>query len=510
MDEPLIDVDDLQGHVWPGFGSTDALLLALSAETAAALRALLTLVLPAVTTARAALSQRAERKLAFQQGKLVKGQRSGDFDAADPLRVAVAVTRQGLDLAGLAADRGVDPAFDSGMTGGGTGDPKKDRRADGALEPAHPNNWVVGGPARAFHVLLIFITRNDVAQRSGELERRIVALPGITVVRRDIGEDLPDSREHFGFQDGISGPGLYGEYLDEEGGRVPVTTRYGVPASGGSDFGKPGQPLVWPGRFIVGHSASSASALSTESEVWNNGSFLVYRRLAQDVRAFYADTDAMAASLAVQDPGVTGEQVRNLIVGRTPQGRSLMRQGSGDETSLSINHFFYTVPTPRLQLDAEVVAGVASGDVKGVTCPFWAHVRKVNPRDGQNDLPEETKNLQLLRRGVPFGPRYDHDHADAPSNAAERGLLFLSYQRRIREQFESLSGHWMNQFDVPAGGGHDLLVGQFLQRGRPAEKRANWPGTAQQLVTPRDWVHATGGAYLFAPSLKTLRKLAAS
>lgn len=512
MDEPLIDVDDLQGHIWPGFGpNNDAVLLALS-TTPDALRALLDVLLPSVTTAREALCLRAARKAKLQNGSCIQGEKSaGGVDDADPLRVAVALTRQGLDRAGMNGDRGVDSAFDSGMTGFGTGDPKKEYLADGAPERAHPRNWVVGGPNHPFDVLLMFIARHDVVARCKHLEDRIVALPGVTLVRRDVGEDLPYSREHFGFQDGISGPGLYGAYDHEWCGRIPITTRYGVPPVGGTDFGKPGQPLVWPGRFIVGLPASSGTRPPAEpAALWKNGSFLVYRRLAQDVPAFYADTDTMAARLAAKIPGITGAQVRNHIVGRTPEGRSLMRLDAGAETALSINHFFYATPTPRLQLKEGSVEGVAKADVTGTTCPFWAHVRKVNPRDGLNDLPEETKNLQLLRRGIPFGPKYEPDNVNAASDTSERGLLFLSYQRDIGGQFEKLNSHWMNQFDTPAGGGYDLLVGQALDGdGALTEKRADWPGTTERLVTPHNWVRATGGAYLFAPSLATLRRLAA-
>jgi Dyp-type peroxidase family len=508
VSEPLIDVDDLQGHIWPGFGATDAVLLALSAGTPEALRAVLAIVLPSVTTARVALGQRAARKMAFQSGTRIRGERNAaGIDTPDPLRAAVSFTRRGLDLAGM-TERGVDRAFDSGMTGGGTGDPKKELDAQGSSEPAHPKNWVVGGPNRPFDVLVVFITEDNVSARCQHLEQQIAGVSGVTVVHRDVGEDLRGSREHFGFQDGISMPGLYGEYPHSVHGLVPVTTRYGVPPVGGMEFGKPGQPLVWPGRFIVGSPAFSGEAPADDGSDWNNGSFLVYRRLVQDVRAFYDDTEAMAIRLADKVPSVTGAQVREFIVGRTQDGQSLMRVGAGEETTNSINHFFYAMPTPPLQLGEEHIAGVAEADVVGKRCPFWAHVRKVNPRDGQSDLSEETRNLQLLRRGVPFGPAYDHDDEFTLTNKAERGLLFLSYQRHISEQFESLNSHWMNQFDVPAGGGHDLLVGQPLKSGAFTERRADWPGTEEQLVATRNWVHATGGAYLFAPSLATLNKVA--
>jgi deferrochelatase/peroxidase EfeB len=152
-------------------------------------------------------------------------------------------------------------------------------------------------------------------------------------------------------------------------------------------------------------------------------------------------------------------------------------------------------------------SAAGSKDIGGRTCPVWAHVRKVNPRDGQNDLPEDAQNLQLLRRGIPFGPAFV-DGAPAAATIS-RGLLFLAYQRNIAEQFEKLNSHWMNQFEVPANGGHDLLVGLALDvAGNVGAKHADWPGSQARLSAPRPWVTPTGGAYLFAPSISALRTLA--
>jgi Dyp-type peroxidase family len=495
--EPLLDADDLQGHVVPGYGPSDVCLLGVTASTAGALRALLREVQPHVTVMRAAMGHRAQKKAHLMN----LGARP-----SSRWHVHVALTRRGLDLLGY-QQRGVDRAFDAGMTGLSTGDPKQAVRADGTPEPAHPRNWRVGGPERGIDVLVMLIAEVNMRAAIEPLRARLTGLGGIQIVYEELGEDLLHSREHFGFQDGISQPGLYGEY-DDDGQRRPITTRYGVPRQNGLDFGKPGQPLVWPGRFIVGAPRFEGDTPALDP-LWVNGSFLVFRRLEQDVAAFYADTEAMAAALAKTTPGFDGDAMRAFIVGRRPDGRSLMRPGAGPDDKLALNHFFYQTAASTLTLpDGTSIPG-AVRDVGGTTCPFWAHVRKVNPRDGPNDLSVDAHNLQLLRRGVPFGPAYNHTDLTAASNQASRGLLFLAYQSDIHEQFENLNSHWMNQFDQPAGGGHDLFVGLSLDgAGQLQPRRADWPQSTQQVVAQRHWVIPTGGAYLFAPSIRMIQVLA--
>jgi Dyp-type peroxidase family len=495
--EPLLDADDIQGHVLPGYGPGNTYLLAVSAASGDAARAFLRLVQPRLTSMRTALGQRAERK-AFFLG----------LAALPPpqLHVHVAFTRSGLDRLGC-DQRGMDRAFDAGMTGLSTGDAKCEIRPDGKVEPACPRNWRVGGPETRFDMLVIFIGGGDLRRAMAPLYDQLTAVAGIRVVYEELGADLPGSREHFGFQDGISGPGLYGEY-DDGGTRVPVTTRYGVPPHGGREFGKPGQPLVWPGRFVLGLPRSRDEAPAPVHPVWRNGSFLVFRRLEQDVAAFYEDTDAIAAELAPEVAQLTGEQIRTLIVGRRRNGQALMRPGEGPDAPLALNHFLYHTAAPALTLTDGTAVPAATRDMHGMVCPLWSHIRKVNPRDGTNDLSTDAPDLQLLRRGVPFGPLYDHADPAAAVNREARGLLFLAYQSDIHEHFENLSSHWMNQFDQPAGGGHDLLVGLALDpAGHLGARRADLPGCTAPVVARRSWVIPTGGAYLFTPSRSALQLL---
>jgi hypothetical protein len=148
-------------------------------------------------------------------------------------------------------------------------------------------------------------------------------------------------------------------------------------------------------------------------------------------------------------------------------------------------------------------------------CPLFAHVRKVNPRDRATDQgpPAITRGMQMLRRGIAFGPRYDVDHPGAADNARERGLLFLAYQTSITQQFERIQSRWANQPNAPeqllggAATGHDALIGTTATAERTPGPRFVRQGAESADVLAR-WVTLTGGGYLFAPGRAALRAFA--
>jgi hypothetical protein len=108
-------------------------------------------------------------------------------------------------------------------------------------------------------------------------------------VRADAG-----GHEHFGFDDGVSQPGIRGRASDASDDNV--ADRCIDPSSTPEHwlFGRPGQNLVWPGEFILGYPASSPDPLlpgpiAGATPAWaNDGSFLVFRRLAQNVGLFWS------------------------------------------------------------------------------------------------------------------------------------------------------------------------------------------------------------------------------
>jgi hypothetical protein len=110
---------------------------------------------------------------------------------------------------------------------------------------------------------------------------------------------------------------------------------------------------------------------------------------------------------------------------------------------------------------------MSEADPAGITCPWAAHIRKVNTRDSASDLGgrEASFARRMLRVGIPFGKplpekqRYADKNEDG--NYLKRGLLFQCVQASIEDPFEFLASRWMGdpaRPKMPAG--HDLLVGQ--------------------------------------------------
>lgn len=507
--EPFLDASDIQGNILPGFNRSEQYLVAFSCEDKQALQGALAALRPRLTTLATALEHRDERKRAFLTG--ARRPRRGD------LWLNLALGPGATDALGAGAVRGLDQAFDTGMRASITGDPTAAALADGTPNPANRNNWVVGSRARPVDLLLIFAHDQDVAEEAEPIIDQTAALLGAAPNYREHGALLPGGIEHFGFRDGVSQAGVRGN-VRQDGIERPITTRYGVPSRDGIDYGKPGQPLVWPGQFLTGQPnfAGDNPGLAPE---FTNGSFLVFRRLLQDVEAFERDTAVMARKLSeARGQPISPEELRARLVGRFRAGAAIMRheQDPGKaEGPDEINYFAFGAELPSIVLSdgTAVVGSAADPDVlRGRRCPVWSHIRKVNPRDLGTDLGDalQTLGFQMLRRGIPFGPLYDREHPEAAGNKSERGLLFLSYQRFIENQFSTLNRRWMNNRDAPQAGGFDLLVGQdvLADSGLYGPKSGVFFGQSPvgdengtPFDAPNQWVRPTGGAFLFAPSI---------
>ena len=408
------------------------------------------------------------------------------------------------------------------------GDPPNPTRADGTPNPYHPDHWVVGGGQTPASMLVILAGDSEAAVRSAFVAALQPALDAgdAGVVYQELAQRLPGEREHFGFRDGISHPGPRGVLSGAT--RIPLTTRYVREDANenGPEWGRPGQPLVWPGQFIFGYPTQLDTSFVEPGPAHVNlpalavnGSFLVFRRLNQDVQGFYAETEAVAKQL----PGdISAEEVRAHLIGRRPDGVPLLRStelAPGEEPVewLAQNYFQFGQPLADLTLAAGTVIKGVAADPTGHICPYFAHIRKVNPRDRATDQGSEMRTLtfMLLRRGIPFGPPYDHANPGNPLNAQARGLLFVSFQTSIVNQFEILQTKWMNKPDRPepvssAEGGIDLVVGQ-RSTGPDRSRLAFYPlaqAPSAKISIRGDHVQPTGGLYLFAPSLSAVRRLA--
>jgi Dyp-type peroxidase family len=295
----------------------------------------------------------------------------------------------------------------------------------------------------------------------------------------------------------------------------------------GPDHAAPGTPLVWPGSFVFGYPAQNPidarapGPLSVAGPYWaHNGSFLVFRRLRQDVARF-AEFLRVAAAKHGLEPDALGA----LLLGRWRSGAPIVRttpeggQSPGkDNPELGAdvdanNDFDYTndLPEPVFRDGhAATLYRRPRIDPLGLVCPNSSHIRKVNPRAGYTEQGglEDTLTRRILRRGIPYGPKLDDPlRASEHERNLDRGLHFLCYQTSIVDQFEFLTRMWLNSPSAPRGGGVDLVVGQ--SPGRPRTSYVH-VGSAPpiRLETSERFVIPTGGEYLFVPSVYGLGKLA--
>jgi Dyp-type peroxidase family len=537
--EPVLELSDIQGLVVPGFLKPHFTLLGgrFPRDAAGSIQP------PAVLAFKQRLSTLVDE---FDHGaRTLEDRRAhrrfvrGNARNATNAQVAPKTTLVGLAFAasGLraltpgAADI-PSPAFQAGLVERSAflGDP---------TDPAHEGNparWKVGAPGGELDMFLVVAgdEREAVDTKADELANVLTQL-GIEASYGEAGDVRPDmpGHEHFGFDDGISQPGIRGR---ASAARDDFLTERWISPSQTPEawlFGLPGQDLVWPGEFVLGYARTSPDPLtpgllSPTVPTWTrNGSFLVFRRMRQDVGLFWRTMRDLATSLR-HLPGfdaLTDEYLAAHLVGRWMSGAPVNRVPDADNPDLggdrlANNHFRFNSPTTAVPLvEADYVDSFpqAAADPAGIVCPWAAHIRKVNTRDAGSDMggQEATYSRRVLRRGIAFGPPLADRYAEPSSDPAngERGLLFMSVQASIEDQFEFLVARWMNDPTRPkTPAGHDLVIGQNAAPGAKRVRDAVLFGSGLQqslLSTSNEWVIPTGGGYFFVPSLSAIRHVLA-
>ncbi|MBK9730407.1 MAG: Dyp-type peroxidase [Chitinophagaceae bacterium] len=294
----------------------------------------------------------------------------------------------------------------------------------------------------------------------------------------------------------------------------------------GPEFSIPGAVLVWPGEFIFGYPKQSSNnyrlpdPFSTEGDpVLKNGSYLIIRRLSQNVRAFYEETARISTELQ-QLQGFqkfNAEYVRAKMVGRFKNGVPLTKEDTRSTAVFDLfedNNFLYKEGAQSAKLNIGTIVSGSKSDFMGIKCPMFAHIRKVNPRDLSTDQGSETdtSKFRVLRRGIPFGKPYDFINSDNPVNKEDRGLFFISYQTNIAQQFELLQNRWANTAINPEENkGFDMVIGH----NNSAEDHNIWSIfeneqlEGKKVMSINKWVIPTGGDYFFCPSISLVQKIVA-
>jgi Dyp-type peroxidase family len=343
-----------------------------------------------------------------------------------------------------------------------------------------PTTWEFGN-SDSLHALLILqaVDDEDLQQFEGEQVRNYQAhaIAGVTSIT---GGNSTSSGEHFGFNDGISQPRIEGAP-----GRAAV----------GGDQIRPGEFILgYPNEYNVLPSSPSISPdecsrgsqlkpiEENKLDFGRNGSYLVARKLEQNVPAFRKFLRVQAG-----DNPAEQEWLGAKLVGRWRSGAPLVLSPNADNKDLyNRNDFDYT-----------------STDRNGFACPLGAHIRRSNPRDSLQPNSTESyrtsRRHRLMRRGVPYGRSLPQDVDD---DGQARGFLFLCINADIQRQFEFIQQTWIND---PKFNGlmsdPDPLLGPtpedcvFTIQGWPVRRRLNG---LQQFVTMR------GGGYFFLPGIQAI------
>ncbi len=401
------------------------------------------------------------------------GQSAGPF-------VHLALSFAGYKALGAAASAPNDPDFQAGM---------KAAASLAALADPPVASWE---PAFAQDLHGMVLAAAESAAETAALVGHLHALmedAGATVVHIQRGAAVRNAAgvgiENFGYIDGRSQPLLLEEDIADEN-RKAGSVRWD-PA-----FALDAALLKDPG---AGDSVS-------------HGSFLVFRKLEQDVRGFKLREQQVADLL-----GLTGEArelAGALLVGRFEDGTpvTLSDEARGGNPRNDFNY----------RSDA------------GQRCPLHAHIRKSNPRGSGGGETELQERLHLMpRRGIPYEDVKRSVHPDELPEAEDLaeftakvapllptggvGLLFMAYNQKIARQFKFTQQAWVNNSNfptVPAGPhGIDPLIGQ--PNNTADQKLFNeWDNNTSPVVknaSMAGFVKMRGGEYFFSPSLTFLRGL---
>jgi deferrochelatase/peroxidase EfeB len=274
---------------------------------------------------------------------------------------------------------------------------------------------------------------------------------GVTLLGEELGRGYNNESghgiEHFGYVDGRSQPLFLEEEIVKERQHTDI-------------FGwDPAFPL---GQVLVRECGEDRRRF---------GSYLVLRKLEQDVRAFKEAEEALAKELKLQP--ADEERAGALVVGRFEDGTPVTVAGAEVGDDPVPNDFNY------------------ADDRFGHKCPLAAHIRLVNARDGD-------RGHIMPRRGQTYGERAK-GFEDRPSEGV--GLLFVAFNADIRAPFEYTQAKLANTYDP--------LIGQHERP--PFHATTVWDAPPTSCVPPfPHTVRLRGAAYFFAPSLPFLRGLDAN
>jgi len=409
-------------------------------------------------------------------------------------------TNWALTLEGLAALGIPDNSlatFPLAMHDGGMAASRRSRVLGDAEESA-PSLWQWGSETNKVHILLLLYAADDHILQRLLQEHTVAHDSGMVLVKVLRAGRQPDSKEHFGFADGVGQPVVEGSNRKQR--QLQRTGHATVIAAGDFVLGYANADGIVPSTpFVTSHEDPNrllreVLGYDDRHDLGRNGSYLVFRQLAQDVAGFWNSIHAEAKLLWPDDPEAA-TRLASKMVGRWPSGAPLVVHPQadpfdGETQSVAENNFSYR-----------------STDPHGLGCPIGAHIRRVNPRDSLGDdsasALASSNRHRILRRGRSYGDRaldpFKRDEID-------RGLHFMCLTADIERQFEFVQQAWQNN------PGFANLVGEVDPVSGTTAVRNNVFTVPREPVRLRvsnlhSFVRVVGGAYFFLPSIRALRFL---
>ena len=348
-----IDLADIQGNVLRGYTLPVARRTCSCASTTSSARgALLTRMLPQVSTARAVAGRRAgdraARRVHLRRAAGAGGARRDPRDASrDEFREGMAARAERL------GDRG----------------------------PSAPEHWEAGLGTGEAHVL-VTVYAVDQEQLERRARRRCA---GVGATRGAI-DARPRAarrgaaraaRDHFGFYDGIAQPAI-------EGSGVRAAAR-----ATASPTARGGWRDVRTGEFLHGYVDEDGALPAAPAAPFDRNGDV--RRLPQAAHGRRRASGATSPTTCERTPaarscwrprssgaGATARRSRARPSGRTPRSPPTRRAST-------------TSPSPTTRT--------------GLRCPVGAHIRRANPRDAEGFFDGRLSNRhRIIRRGRPYGP----------------------------------------------------------------------------------------------------------
>src|SRR3954468_2575605 len=336
----------------------------------------------------------------------------------------------------------------------------------GDVGKSSPENWEKPLGSPDVHVVLTAISP-DTPHLESALERArktYQELTGIKAIWRQDCHASPGDKEPFGFKDGISHPAI-------EGSGVPGTNSH--------------EPPLKAGEFVMGYAdeMSEVPQIPQPEVLGRNGTYVVFRKLYQDVAEFRKYLKANATSVEAEE--LLAAKMMGRWRGGAPLALCPMHDNPQTGMDASRNNDFL----------------FKQDDAIGYKTPPGSHIRRMNPRDA--DISGVVRIHRLIRRGPASGPPLPEGALQ--DDGFDRGLMFAFVGANLGRQFEFVQAEWMNDSAFFAGTpGQDPVsgagdgAGTFDVPKRPVRMRLK--GLPRFVVT-------RGGEYCFMPGLRALRWL---